>query len=283
VGQPRPGLVISGGGARLVFQIGVLLGAEIAPDQFGAMYALSSGGPVLAYFAAGQIHHAKRLWVDTAGTDGFIDWRRLFVLAHPGDTRILIDQGCASLHTHAIPRSRVFIGTLRVRDGHTIYHDLGSKSRSGIEQILRATCALPLLTEPEIIDGDEHVDGGVEYTFPVYEALVSGCHKILAIGNQPPTYRMKPFGRLQSLALFPHSQPARHAIRRRARRYTEACAFLAERQTSGTRSLYLQPDVTLPAERLTTDRQRIRQTFELGLELGRRRKQDIHCFLDEEN
>jgi predicted patatin/cPLA2 family phospholipase len=259
-----------------MFQVGVLMGAELKPQQFSKMYSLSSGGPVVTFFATGQLEEARRLWIEENATSGFVDWNRLLDFERPCSTRALIEHGCRTLNYTAIPRGKVHISTLRLCDGATIYHELSSHNA---QSVLRASCALPWLTEPELLDGDLHVDGGVEYTFPVYRALMARHSKILAIDNRPPDFDMLPYTWPQRLAIFPSHPNARAALGRRAKRYAEAHSFLRGR-THGTDTLSVRPDETLPVSRLTTDLRAVERTFHIGLEYGRANKRRLHRFLE---
>ena len=58
-------------------------------------------------------------------------------------------------------------------------------------EILRATCALPLLFQPIIINGNEYLDGGITDSIPFKHAFDDGCDKCIVILTQARDYRKK--------------------------------------------------------------------------------------------
>ena len=58
-------------------------------------------------------------------------------------------------------------------------------------EILRATCALPLLFQPIIINGNEYLDGGITDSIPFKHAFDDGCDKCIVILKQARDYRKK--------------------------------------------------------------------------------------------
>ena len=58
-------------------------------------------------------------------------------------------------------------------------------------EILRATCALPLLFQPIIINGNEYLDGGITDSIPFKHAFDDSCDKCIVILTQARDYRKK--------------------------------------------------------------------------------------------
>lgn len=268
-------LVLPGGGSRTVYVSGVIIGSGLRPEQVSGVYALSSGAPVGAYFVTGQIEETGRSWIEDVATSRFLEWSRLLRLRRPGDVRALIKNGCRTLKLHAIPPAKLYVSTMRLHDGRTVYHELTPKNA---REILEATCSLPVITAPRMIDGQPHVDGGVEETFPVLAAHKFGSKKILAIGNRPRTYRMEPYGRLACWLTFPQAVHARQALGRRADRLAEARGFM-QNPPPDTQVLLIEPDEDLPANRLTHDTSLVRKTFDLGVAMGRKQRQRVQDFV----
>lgn len=268
-------LVFPGGGSRTVYVSGVIIGSGLRPEQVSSVFALSSSGLVAAYFVTGQIQETGPAWIKQLVASKFLDWWRLLRLRHPGEVCRLIGDGCKTLKVDAIPPAKLFLSTLRLYDGQTMYHEVTPQNA---HEILEATCSIPVITTPRLIDGQRHVDGGVWDTFPVLEAYVSGSNKILAISNRPSTYRMEAYGRLACRLIFPVSRPARLALARRASRLAETQRFMGD-PPSDAHVLLLGPDEELPASRLTLDRDRIRKTFELGIAMGKKHKQRVQDFV----
>lgn len=271
----RTALVLPGGGSRSVFVSGVVIGSGLRPEQVSSVYALSSSGAIAAYFVIGQIQETGPAWIDQLKASRFLAWSRLLRLRHPGEVHRLIGYGCRTLKVEAIPPEKLYVSTMRLYDGRTMYHKVTPQNA---HEVLEATCSYPILTTPRVIDGQRHVDGGVEDTFPVLKAYVEGSSKILAIGNRPKAYQMEPYGRLACWLTFPLSPLARRALGRRASLLEETQKFI-DNPPSDARVLHLSPDKELPATRFTTDETLIRKTFDLGLEMGKKNMRRIQDFV----
>ena len=56
-------------------------------------------------------------------------------------------------------------------------------------EVLRATCALPILFQPIKINGNAYLDGGIADSIPFKRAFDDGCDKCIVILTQPRDYR----------------------------------------------------------------------------------------------
>lgn len=268
-------LVLPGGGSRTFYLSGVLNGAGLYPEDVSAIYALSTAAPIAAYFATGQVGETGPTWIEALAAAKFLDWWRLLRLRRPADVQAFIHQGCASLDVQHLPAGKLFVSTLRLQDGETICHEA---TKENVRDLLVATCSFPVVTVPHQLNGELHMDGGAEETFPVLTAYLRGAQRIIAIANRPASYRMKPYGALARVLTFPRWPHARAALGRRAARLAETQAFL-DRPPDDVRVLLIRPEVDLPAGRLTLDPKLICQTYELGLEMGKRSRKTIQDFV----
>jgi predicted patatin/cPLA2 family phospholipase len=268
-------LVLPGGGSRTFYLSGVLNGAGLYPEDVTAIYALSTAAPIAAYFATGQIGETGPAWIEALIASKFLSWWRLLRFQRPGDAHAFIHQGCASLDVRLLPADKLFVSTLRLYDGATVCHAATSEN---VRDLLVATCSFPIVTTPHELNGEPHMDGGAEETFPVLTAYQRGARRIIAIANRPASYQMKPYGMFARLLTFPRWPGARAALGRRATRLAETRAFLDD-PPRNTRVLLIQPEADLPAGRLTLDPKPIYETYARGLEMGTRYSEVIQNFL----
>lgn len=56
-------------------------------------------------------------------------------------------------------------------------------------QLLWASCALPFLFKPEVIDGTPYMDGGIADPIPFRRAIDDGCDKIITVLTRERSYR----------------------------------------------------------------------------------------------
>ncbi len=59
-------------------------------------------------------------------------------------------------------------------------------------KVLRATCALPLLFRPVVIDGAMYADGGIADSVPFEKAMADGCDRVIVVLTRERSYRKAP-------------------------------------------------------------------------------------------
>lgn len=272
----KAALVIPGGGMRNAFTSGFILGAELEPEQFGAVFAASSGGPTAAYFIAKQSHLAENVWVNKLTSPRLFDMSNILRMRFIADIDYLIDDACHSLDDEAVCKSqtKLFVGLFKEVNTETIFVECNN---GALRTLLKATCSLPFYARPEYYEGVRYRDGGVEIALPVEISYEMGWRKILVIENHPLTERQH-YGIISSFLAFPHSRKARQIIRKRGDRHMEALRF-ANNPPADCKILIVAPDLPLPIERFTRSKEATRKTIELGMERGREVRDQVHEFL----
>ena len=66
------------------------------------------------------------------------------------------------------------------------------KNKAEIMLQCQASCSMPILVPPTIINGAAYLDGGIADSIPINRALEIGDEKIIVILTQPKKYRKKP-------------------------------------------------------------------------------------------
>lgn len=77
-----------------------------------------------------------------------------------------------------------------VETGKAEYHDLINNPLR--EDILIASCSLPMMFPVRQIDGKKYLDGGLCDPMPIRQAIKDGCDKILVLSTREKNYRKKP-------------------------------------------------------------------------------------------
>ncbi|MCZ7556317.1 MAG: patatin-like phospholipase family protein [Bacteroidia bacterium] len=212
----RFGLVLSGGGARGLAQVGVLKALEeegIRPDF---IVGVSIGSIIGGLYAAG--YSATRL--EKAVRD--LNWKELLQLSDAADRRILtIDQksmadrsiltvhldGLQPVLPTAASNGQRLMNALNTLVIQSLYHstnfdslaipfravatDLHSGQRvvlrhGNLAEALRASSAIPVMYSPVARDGMLLVDGGLVSNVPVDVAREAGCDIVVAVNTTSP-------------------------------------------------------------------------------------------------
>lgn len=230
----RTALVISGGGAKGAFAVGVIANLH---DRFGntgwfSIVGGSSAGALVAPFAAmlgadeRTASRARETMVSVAtrvSTSDILERRGLLGLLRRRDAlneteplrqlleRSLLPEWFAWLQTESAPIVYAVYTNFRTGEKVTVTaRDPGMDRRRFIGALV-ASSSVPVYMEPALIDGDECFDGGVRDLLPCEQAVGFGAEIILPIMLDPadPLPSAAPLGRLdrvlvRTIALLVH-------------------------------------------------------------------------------
>ncbi len=194
-------LVVEGGALRGVCSAGGVVALEQLglTDLFDQVYGTSAGVMNASYFLAGQAHLGIRVYYEDMNQRAIVNpWRfwnildldRLFARSIMGSKRLRLDAVLAS-------RSRLYIAALVAETGAgTLFDAQALGGEAQLLAALRAATAVPLLyNRPTSIDGRRCLDAGLVNSFPVTDALQSGCTDVLVLLTRPRGYRRPAAGR----------------------------------------------------------------------------------------
>jgi len=212
--RPRTALVLSGGGARGMAQIGVLKALERARIPIDMIVGTSMGAVVGGLYAAGwsateiesiALHtnwdEVLSLSEDTRRSELFLDQklavdRSFLVVRFEGFTPVLppaVSSGqrlttmLSSLALQAVYHPNPSFDDLKI-PFRAIATDLVSGERvildrGSLAEALRASTTVPLLFSPIERNGAQLVDGGLVSNIPVDVARAAGCDIVVAINT----------------------------------------------------------------------------------------------------
>ncbi|MBR1739990.1 MAG: patatin family protein [Ruminococcus sp.] len=188
------GLILEGGASRTVYSCGILdafLENDIMADR---IYAVSAGAAFGVSYASGQKGRNYRLATEFMGTKKYMAARHLIDPRNRSyyNLKYAFDD-VPNIHlpfdydAFGKNPAKFFAVVTNVETGEAEYLPVGAEDREW--QVLRATCALPLLF-PEIeIDGKKYMDGGIADSIPIERAIEEGCDRIVVILTRPRDYR----------------------------------------------------------------------------------------------
>lgn len=131
-------------------------------------------------------------------------------------------------------------------------------------EILRATCALPLLFQPITIDGKEYLDGGITDSIPYRRAFEDGCDKCIVILTQARDYRKSADRSLSvSAKRFKNKPKFAKALLRRPQMYNNQLDELKELEKQGLVYI-IAPEKSLGISRTESDPDIISKIYRQG-------------------
>lgn len=192
------GLVLEGGASRSLFTCGVL-DALLEEDIFADLVIGVSAG--IAY---GTSYVSKQIGRNLELSTKYMHDKRYMGIRH------LLNPKNRSYYNrefafHRIPKElvlfdfdaytknaegcEVYAVLTNLETGNAEYSLLSSNDWDRHINTLWASCALPLLFQPEYIDGVPYLDGGVADPIPYHKAIELGCDKIITVLTREKSYR----------------------------------------------------------------------------------------------
>lgn len=280
-GMTNVTVVLEGGGMRNAFTNAVLLKLRdfgFGPNDVNAIYACSSAAPTAAYFIAGQLDRALELWTKELLRPQIFDPYRMLRWDHVSDIDTLIDTMCAAT-LDAVTGSDstdLVVNMVREKDAKILYVTCDDDN---IQQVLKATCALPLLTRKVIYQDARVLDGGLVDPLPILRAYEDGWRKFLVISNRPPGH--VPLERWE-IALtkiaYPRKSKLRTGILSMRDRYMRSIRFI-NHPPPDAQIYVIAPMVDLPSSRFCRDREKILETIGYGERAALRHWNALKAFL----
>lgn len=175
----KVGLALSGGGARGIAHLGVIQALNEIGAKVDAVSGTSSGA-IMGAFCATDVPPKEVLEIIKS-----IKWLK-FVRPAISKTGLLNVQKLKSLFVRHLPvnsfqetSKKLTINATDISKGETRYFDQGEM----IPAIL-ASCCMPVIFDPMVIDGIAYMDGGVLNNLPI-EPLQGRCEIIIGSHCNP--------------------------------------------------------------------------------------------------
>lgn len=192
-------LVLSGGGSKGAFQVGVLKALLERGTSWDSIHGISVGALNASYLAMfppaeqpGSLSGLLAIWNSVDETkDIYEPWA-------PAKLHYVASMFKGSLNTGAPLRRlvkkhldpnrlgesgvKLTVGCCSLSSGQYVAID---GAVDNILEYILASCHLPLVFEPLIIDGEQWVDGGIRHQIPILEALKERPDEIDVIITSP--------------------------------------------------------------------------------------------------
>lgn len=184
--------VMSGGGAKGAFQMGVLQQLDKAGVKADAVYGTSVGALNSAGYAYSNVDYMTQLWMDIEGPKWYMPWTPSpDILAFNWSTLALCSDGIYNLspladqldkHFQGTPTCEATVCSVSLKTGEIRYTSTKDSSREDFLKATIASAAIPTAMSP--VDG-EWVDGGVREQTPVAKAVADGHDNIIILSCNP--------------------------------------------------------------------------------------------------
>lgn len=268
------GLIDVGGGMRGTFAAGVLEYCEENNINFDCCIGLSAGSNNLISFLAGQAKRNMRYYMEYAfrkeysglgclfKTGSFLNLDYIYgTLASSGGEDPL------DYETFKNNPADFFVVAEEIETGDTKYFTKEDFSQDNYK-VLSASCNIPILNRPVVIDGKKYYDGGFADSLPIEKALKEGCDKVVVILTRPLHIPRKPnrdkvFAKLLGLRF----KKAAERLASRADEYNSKVDYIKKLQEEG-KVLILSPDNIYGLDTLTKNKEAMLKLYNDGKKLA---------------
>jgi predicted patatin/cPLA2 family phospholipase len=148
--------------------------------------------------------------------------------------------------------------------------------------LIKASCALLLLTKPYIFQNTKYFDAGLVDMISIEQAIRAGCNKHIVISTKEKGYVRKPAPRWQIwlAKLVYKDKTIAENLKLRHVRYNEQWAKIEELEKEG-KALVLRPGKDMGITRYTTDPKKLKPWFQLGYDETFARLDEIKKFISD--
>lgn len=134
-------------------------------------------------------------------------------------------------------------------------------------EILRATAAIPFVSQIVELDGKKYLDGGVGDSIPVLQAKKMGYDKIIVVLTRPLNYRKKPLSSmmLKLLNMKYRKYPAFiQAMTDRHIRYNQTVEMI-QRMEKQNEIFVIRPSLPITLKTIERDPEKLKEVYQMGI------------------
>ena len=278
------GITFEGGASRTVYSCGIM--DALLEEGIYADYAIgvSAGAAFGVSYASKQIGRNYTLATEIINRKEYMGPHNLldpknkcyYGLKYAFDT---VPNEILPFDYDAFEKSNGFTAVVtNIETGEAEYLEVPADDKQW--NVLKATCALPLLFPVIRIGGKKYMDGGIADSIPYKQAIKAGCDKNIVVLTRPLGY-LKQTEKITALALAKYRRYPRFckAMQTRASRYNKCIAELMELKQQG-KVFVFTPKTAFGVGRVENDPQKLKRLYDHGYRHARWAMNDLKKYLD---
>ncbi len=281
----KKGLVVEGGAMRAVFVCGcmdALLDHQIEVDYFiGVSAGIANGVSYISKQRRRNIEIATEFCNDKRymGFQNFFDRKNRSYFGVDFTFKVIPESlKPFDYDTFEAFRGEVVAVVSNVETGEAEYFDLiGNQDR---DDILIASCSLPVMFPMRRIGGTDYLDGGICDPMPIRKAIADGCDRILVLSTRERGYRKKPeLLDRAAVRMFKNRKHFVRAILHRPRVYNRSMDIVDELEKS-SRIKVVRPQDTKSFSRTEKDVEKMWRFYQEGYDAVDARIDEIRAYFE---
>ena len=145
-------------------------------------------------------------------------------------------------------------------------------------EVLRATSAMPYVSQIVELENGKYLDGGVSDSIPVEKSKEMGYDKIIVILTRPLDYRKKKPKEFIAKTYNRKYPKFAKTLNNRYKMYNDTVEKIIELENK-KEIFVIRPSKTLKIKRIEKDAEKLQEMYDLGLEDGQKVLEDLKKYL----
>lgn len=145
-------------------------------------------------------------------------------------------------------------------------------------EVLRATSAMPYVSQIVELENGKYLDGGVSDSIPVEKCKEMGYDKIIVILTRPLDYRKKKPKEFIAKTYYRKYPKFAKTLNNRYKMYNDTVEKIIELENK-KEIFVIRPSKTLKIKRIEKDAEKLQEMYDLGLEDGQKALEDLKKYL----
>lgn len=282
----KTGIVFEGGAFRTIFSCGVMdafLENDIMPDY---MIGVSAGAAYGVSYASRQPKRNLNILLDYCHDKRYMGIRNL--ISRNNKSYYGLEFTYETIPNEIVPfdydafdqyPGEFYAVVTNILTGKPEYKRYTTEDRTN--NLLKATCALPLLFPYIYIDDVPYMDGGMSDSIPFERAFKDGCDRVVVVLTREEGYKKTTSRSTRTLAraYLKYPEVAKDMVKR-AGRYNRCLKKLAKYEKEG-KVIVIRPESTVGFSRLERNKEKIKNLYDDGYIKGLKMSDQIKTFFTE--
>ena len=264
------GIIDVGGGLRGIYGAGVLDRCMEEGVRFDCYIGVSAGAANMSSYVAGQHGRNKPFYQDYSFRKEYMSVGNLVRRHSYLDLEYVYGAlsnagGENPLDYPAMVENpaELVIVAAEARTGNPVYFTKEDLRQDDYRPLM-ASCCIPVIDRPYVIEGVPYYDGGLADPVPLEKALAMGCDRVAVILTKPIAPEQTGSRDKKLAKLLRHRYPAAaRGLALRAERYNKTVRQALKLEQAG-RCCVLAPDNTEGMATLTKDRESLEKMYRKG-------------------
>ena len=280
----KTGLVVEGGGIKCSYSAAILDRFLDEGVKFDYCIGVSAGSANLLSFLAGQRGRNRRFYVDHIKDPLYYGGRALAASGEFFNLRYIYGDLTNSDGTDPLDYEAVMANPCRMamvatngRTGRPAYFYKEQLRKDDYVHIM-ASCSIPALCRPRLIEGVPYFDGGIADSIPAKRALWDGCDRLVIIQSKPRDFIRKPLKRSLYAGICRNYPNIVRCLDRRHIMYNRQLEYIRRLEAEG-KAFVFAPSAHLPMSTYAMSTDDIVTLYTLGLSDYEDRAEELREFL----